>query len=100
MSRHLRLVKMKLKPGNRALGEQVGEQAAVRLSQLPGFVPGSTVVFLDGEGETTIGAVSIWESRETALKAGEAMESGTIQALGDALDGELEASIYQVYEPK
>ena len=100
MSRHLRLVKMNLKPGNRTLAEQVGEQALVRLGQIPGFVAGSAVFFLDGDEETTIGAISIWESREAAVKAGEAMESGTIQALGDALDGELEASIYEVYEPK
>lgn len=99
MSKHLRLVKMQLKPGNRALGERVGEQALVRLSQVPGFVPESAVFFLD-EDEVTIGAISIWESHEAAVKAGEAMESGTIRALGDALDGELEASIYQVYEPK
>lgn len=99
MSRTFRMVKATLKPGNRALAEEIVDQAAVRLSKLPGLVPGSAVFFLDDE-DRTFGAVSLWESREAAVKAGEMMGSETIQALGDALDGELEASIYEVYEPK
>lgn len=93
------MVKTTLKPGNRALAEQIGDQAAVRLSKLPGIVPGSIVFFLDDE-DNSFGAISLWESREAAVKAGEAMEAGTIQALGDARDSELEATIYEVYEPK
>ena len=100
MSRHLRLIKVTLKPGNRSLAEQIANHAPARMSQLPGFVPGSGVFYLDGEGETTIGGITIWESREAAEQAGEPLESGTIQALGDALDGELESSIHEVYEPK
>jgi hypothetical protein len=99
MSRYFRMVKTTLHPGNRALAEQIGDQAVVRLSKLPGIVPDSIVFFLDDE-DNTFGAISLWESREAAVNAGEAMEAGTIKALGDARASELEVSIYEVYEPK
>ena len=47
-----------------------------------------------------MGGITVWESHEAAVNAGKVLESGTIQALGDALDGELDASIHEVYEPR
>lgn len=99
MSRYLRLVRMTLKPGTRARAEQLADRAAGQFHQIPGFEPGSAFFFVNEE-EHTFGAISIWGSREAAVKTGEAMEPATVQALRDALDGALEASIYDVYELK
>ncbi len=54
-----------------------------------------------GDFETgEIGGVSIWETKEDADAAGEAMGSFLLEAVGDKLKGPPDIKVLEVYEPK
>lgn len=97
MPRYLTLGLVTLKPGNRPAAEQIADQGAPGMAQQPGF-EGATF-FLDEE-RNVYGAVSFWESRETAEQANDVLTPQFEQAFGDLLEGSIESRIYEIYEHK
>ena len=95
MPRYLVIGKVTLAPGSRPMAEKVADQGGQGFVQLPGFQ--DAIFFLD-EGRNEYGAISIWESREAAERSDQAMTPQFRQALGDALQGEIETRIYEIYE--
>jgi heme-degrading monooxygenase HmoA len=97
MPRYVTIGLLTLKPGNRAAAEQIADQGAPGVAQLPGYE--SVTFFLD-EAKNVYGAVSFWESREAAEQADAVLTPQFEQAFGDLLEGSIETRIYEVYEHK
>jgi heme-degrading monooxygenase HmoA len=95
MPRYLVIGKVTLAPGSRPLAEGVADQGGQGFAQLPGYQ--DATFFLD-EARNEYGALSVWESREAAERSVEATTPQFRQALGEALQGEIETRVYEIYE--
>jgi heme-degrading monooxygenase HmoA len=95
MPRYLTIGLLTLKPGNRAVAEQIADQGAAGVAQQPGY---EGVTFFLDEERNVYGAVSFWESREAAEQANDVLTPQFSQAFGDLLEGSIESLVYEVYE--
>jgi heme-degrading monooxygenase HmoA len=97
MPRYITLGMLKLKPGSRAAAEQIADQGAPGVAQQAGF---ERVVFFLDEERNEYGAVTFWESRETAEQANAILTPQFQQAFGDRMEGDLDSRVYEIYEHK
>ena len=87
----------KAKPHMRSEVEALADGVFSFMKSLQGFV---TVHFLMSEDENEYGSFSLWETREDAEAAGEAMRSKTREALQKITDAPVTQNICEVYKPK
>jgi len=97
MPRYLTIGLLTMKPGHRAVAEQIADQGGPGMAQVPGYE--SVTFFLDEE-RNVYGAVSVWDSYESAKKADEILTPQFQQAFGDYIEGSIDSRIYEIYEHK
>ncbi len=94
---YARLNLMNVGPGQREFSEGLADKVDPVMRSLKGF---KSSTFM-GDFETgEIGGVSIWETKEDADAAGEAMGAFLREAVGDKLKGPPDIKVLEVYEPK
>ncbi len=93
---YARLNIMNMGPGQREFAEGVADKVAPAMRALKGF---RSVTFI-GDFETgEIGGLSVWETKEDADAAGEAL-AWLQELVGDKLKGPPDIKVFEVYEPK
>ncbi len=94
---YARLIIMNVGPGQREFSEGLADKIAPAMRSLNGF---KSATFM-GDFETgEIGGMSVWETKEDAEAAGEAMGAMLREIVGDKLKGPPDAKVLEVYEPK
>ncbi len=97
MPRYLTIGLLTMKPGHRAVAEQIADQGAPMVAQLPGF---ESVTYFVDEPNNVYGAISVWESLETAQQADEILTPQFQQAFGEYVEGSIDSRLYEIYEHK
>ncbi len=93
---YARVLVLRADPGRRAEVEALADQAFAIVKTLPGFI---SIHFVVSAEEDKYGSFSLWESKETALAAGESIQAqlaGTIQDLASAPPT---VETFEVYKP-
>jgi heme-degrading monooxygenase HmoA len=93
---YARLVLFTTEPGARPTMEQIADSNVSLFKAQPGFV---SVSFLVDEAETEYGTFTLWESKEAADAAFEALKPSLEKAAGVA-NAPPNIRLYEVYEPK
>ncbi len=94
---YARLNMMNVGPGQREFGEGVADKIAPAMRALKGF---RSVTFIADFETGDIGGLSVWETKQDAESAGEAMASMLQESVGDKLKGPPDIKVLEVYEPK
>ena len=90
-----RLAKITLGTGMREKAEQLADQAVDSFVELNGFV--SVAFFMHDEDKGEYGSLSIWETREDAEAAEEALQPRLKEAAGDFLKAPPQISMVEIY---
>lgn len=94
---YARLNFLNVGPGQREFAEGLADKIAPAMRALKGF---RSVTFV-GDFETgEIGGLSVWETKEDADAAAEAIGSLVQQSAADRLKGPPNVKVFEVYEPK
>ena len=93
---YARLNIMNMRPGQREFAEGVADKVAPAMRELKGF---RSVTFIGDFENGEIGGLSVWETKEDAEAAGEAM-AWLQELVGDKLKGPPDVKVFEVYEPK
>ena len=94
---YARYFAFKAKSGVRSEVEALADQVFVFMKSLQGFI---TVHFMVSEDETEYRTFSLWESRQNAESAGEALRSKTREALEKLTVEPPTHQLFEVYKPK
>lgn len=93
---YARVLVLKAEPSQRTEVEALSNQAFAIMKTLPGFI---SVHFVISTEENKYGSFSLWESKETALAAGDSLKSqlaGAMQGLGSAPPT---MEVFEVHKP-
>ena len=82
---------------NRAAIENLADEIYQQTVAMPGFISATYVV---SDDETDYGSFSVWQSREEAETAGEAIRELVTPVLQGLVTAPPQVSVMEVYEPK
>lgn len=97
MAKYLTIATLTLDAGKRAIAEGIADHGKPGVMQTPGAE--SVTFFLD-EARNLYGAITVFDSRESA-EAGDAVLTPLFeQAFGEHLNDKIDVAMYEIYEPK
>ncbi len=94
---YTRLMLFTLGPGQREFAEGLADKFAPDFATLKGF---QSITFMGDFDTGEVGTLSVWETKEDAEAAGEALMPKLQEAVGDRLKGPPSVKVLEVYEPK
>jgi heme-degrading monooxygenase HmoA len=80
---------------DRSRAESLAGEATAVFETLPGY---QSATFLLNDDSTELAALSVWESREHAESASDAMRTWVLKSLDGNLTGQPTTKVYEVYE--
>ena len=94
---HARILTVDMGPGMRDEGFAMAERWFAAVATLPGFVD---VTFFGDEERGVYGYFSLWETREAAEAAGEAVGPQLNEAIARQMVRPPQVRIFEVYRPR
>lgn len=94
---YARYIVLNLGPANRALAENICDGAAPRYAAQPGY---RSVTFLFDDASGEYASLSVWNSREEADAAANALRPWLLEITAGQLKAPPESRFFEVYEPK
>ena len=94
---YARLILFTLGPGTRSTGEAIADEMFPKVKAQKGF---KDISFLLDAETGEYGAVVLWESKENAEAAKEALIPVLLSKIGDMVKSPPSIKLFEVYEPK
>ena len=94
---YARLNFLSLKPGTSSTAMEAAGGASAEFKAQKGF---KSLVFLVSDETDEIGTFSLWETKEDAEAAINAMKAGMMEEIGSYLQGPPTTKLFEVHEPE